>query len=476
MRYERPFSRGDLHFGQTAIALVSEKLTERDRERERRLRDKISEKIFSELRPKDVLYQILHGLKKLLQYDHSASVLLLHPDGNLLTVQAEIIAWTKAKSDRIGQQLPIETATLDWMAEKELPLLVRDGRPIVAEDVVPDELLRLPDAPSAKRSRAVLLGVLRRKDQILGLVQIRAKHPAAFTPENLVTLEKFLPLASATVYNSELYEMQQNRLVTAERKVGLGELARAISHDLNNSFGVILPLLQASRRDLARGGIDEEKLGKDLEVVEHYASFSARIFSGLLSVGRGASEPYSWTNVNALLEYTLSMIEPNLKAHRIVLTSQLDPEVPLVCLRKGEFEQVLLNLIYNARDAMPAGGTLEVSTRPERSGIVIELVDSGVGIEDDLREKIFEPFFTTKETGTGLGLDICRSIVWEYGGTLHLEANDPKGTIASIWMPPSTERVPTDLLEAHGLSREKASTERPEEAEPVVGYRMRTRK
>ncbi|MCA9729062.1 MAG: hypothetical protein KC729_15330, partial [Candidatus Eisenbacteria bacterium] len=128
LRQTRLFNRTQLHFGQDVVRLVCDRLVARERERERSLREKISTKIFSELRPKDVLYQILHGLRKLFRYDHSGTVLLLGPDRRTLTVQAEIVVWTKAKSERIGEQIRLDEDLAAWLeADEHRSLLVRDG-------------------------------------------------------------------------------------------------------------------------------------------------------------------------------------------------------------------------------------------------------------------------------------------------------------------------------------------------------------
>lgn len=477
VRHGRDFSREELRWLLEAAERIGRQLTARHRERARSLRERISAKIFSELRPKDVLYQTLHGLKKLFRYDHSGAVLLVSPLGTAWTVQAEIVTWTKGKSDRVGRDRPLDPAVRDWLAARRHPVLVRDGAiashggdPVAAPaGLLPALLEASPEAPPA---RSCLVGVLRRKDQLLGVIQLFARHPGAFTHEDERTLQKFLPLAAATVYNSELYAAQYDRMVSAERKVGLGELARAISHDLNNAFGVFLPLLQAMRRDLETASDDDRELDlarirQDVDVALHYASYTARIFQGLLSMGRGPTEPFAWLDPNLLVQATLEMVGPNLGARGIRLELDLGA-APRICARRGELEQLLLNLLYNARDAMSTGGALRATTRAEAGGATIEISDTGAGIPEDLREKIFEPFFTTKKEGAGLGLDICRSIVWEYGGRIELLPRVEGGTVARVWLPPSTERVPEELRRTHEHTVPVAVEVQPE---PIVGFR-----
>ncbi len=449
--YRRPgrnFGRADATLAQNAAEIVSHHLRQRANERAQGLKEKIYGKLLSELRPKDVLYQLLHGLERLLQYDHSGTVLLLNAGGTQLVLQAEIVTWTKAKSTRVGRAYPVTTEVLDWIGARRGPLLLR-GHAMAA----PEESSSFNDAlPSARFPEALLQALddrsdqspapgarivapLLRGDRALGLLQIQGRSAAAFTADDLALLSPFLPLASASVYNSELYETQHDLLISAERKVALADLARAISHDLNNAFGVMLPLLQALKRDLTARVIELEEVERDLEVVTHYAEMSARIFKGLLSVARGRAESPRWIDLGVVIEAILTMLGPSLIAKHVVVEHRKHDAVPTIFARRGEMEQLILNLLYNARDAMPEGGRLEICSMADGEGMRLEIRDTGVGIPAEIRSKIFEPFFTTKESGSGLGLDICRSIVWDYDGRLELDAASDGGTVATVWLP-----------------------------------------
>lgn len=447
------FSREETRLGLEAAEILSENLRHRMRERAQELNKRILAKVLREMRPQDVLYQILHGLKRLVQYDHGGTVLLLDPREMELVVQAEIIAWEKAKSDRIGRRIPFSPAVREWMEQTGRSVMLLAGRvegglPLPPELEEP-LLMPLPDAPA---SRGAILAVLRHRSHLLGILVIRSRSAAAFTPSDLRILDDMLPLASVTVFNSELYKTQQEMLTTVERKAALADLARAISHDLNNAFGVMMPLLQALKRDAADGDVCQDQLRSDLAMIEHYASYSARIFQGLLSVARGSAEPASWCDLNSVLEAILGMIGPSLEAKGIRIGRDFNSDLPTVFVRRSEMEQLFLNLVYNARDAMRGGGVLTVRTRRladqrtgeeewARDGIRAEVQDTGQGIPEEIRARIFEPFFTTKETGSGLGLDICRSIVWDYDGRLELDSVQGSGTTAVVWLPRLADRL-----------------------------------
>lgn len=440
-RIGKRYSRVEARFGQDAAEILSENLGHRERERAQDLKERIYAKVLSERRSEDVLYQILHGLKRLLQYDHGASVLLLKPDGKELCVQAEIISWTKAKSSRIGQSFPVTEELRMWLEHLARPVLLRAGDKDEAAAV--PEILRGPltqELEGVPPVRCIVLATLRHRHRPMGVLKIRSRSAAAFTPVDLRTLSEFLPLASVTLYNSTLYKMQHDLLVSAERKTALADLARAISHDLNNAFGVMIPLLQTLRRDLT-AGINPARVTQDLEVIERYAHSSSRIFQGLLTVAQGEVEPARWGNVNSILETILRMLGPNLESKGIRVEREMAESLPKIFFRGGEIEQIFLNLIYNARDAMSRGDRLTIRSRVEGKGVQVDVIDTGKGIPEGIRGRIFEPFFTTKSTGSGLGLDITRSLVWDYDGRLTLEPNPEGGTRASVWLPRVAERL-----------------------------------
>ncbi len=444
LRHGRDFSHAETLFAQEAAAILSESLRHRERERAQDLKERIYAKILSEIRPQDVLYQILHGLKRLLQYDHGAAVLLLNQDGSELAFQAEIIAWTKAKSERIGRRVALDAEARDWLAHAARPLLLRGGEPADGPTAsLPASLCAalVEAGGETPPSRAMIVAVLRHRSRPLGILQVRSRSAAAFTTGDLRVLDEFLPLASLTLYNSTLYKAQHDLLVSAERRAALADLARAISHDLNNAFGVILPLLQTLRREIASGAAVPEQIARDVEVVEHYAHTSARIFQGLLSAARGVAEPARWTDLNAILDSILRMVGPNLEARRIRVVRELTPELPPLFVRRAEMEQVFLNLIGNAADAMPEGGDLTLRSAPEDGGVRVELIDTGIGIPEEIRKRIFEPFFTTKPSGSGLGLDISRSIIWDYDGRLDIDSEPGRGTRVLVRLPRLAERL-----------------------------------
>ncbi len=438
IRPARNFGRADARLGIEASEILGRHLGHRERERTYELRERIVRKVLLQLRPADILYQVLHGLKRLLRYDHSASVLTFDPESRHLTVRAEIIAWTKGKSARIGSRISLaedEVAFIDSLAGATII------DPTSPASSVPNSLCaRLHAvAPDAPTTRSVIHAPLRQKDQTVGLLLIRALAPDAFVSADKETIDSFLHIVSATALHAEFFRQQQDRLLDAERRTALGDLARAISHDLNNSFGVIQPLLETLKRDADSGAVNPERLKADLDMLAQYVSTSLRIFQGLLSFARGSVENEAAIRISDSLDGVLALLDRGLRTQQIEVTKDIASDLPRIHARRQDIEQVFLNLLNNAKDSMPAGGRLRIRAWVEKGdgteSVRISIADTGRGIPASILPRVFEPFFTTKKDGTGLGLDICRSIVWEYDGALWLDSKEGAGTVAQIRLP-----------------------------------------
>jgi signal transduction histidine kinase len=126
-------------------------------------------------------------------------------------------------------------------------------------------------------------------------------------------------------------------------------------------------------------------------------------------------------DVGALVEEAVGFVRPDLEKHGIRVVLDVTPGLPQVLCDEGQIKQVLLNLLQNARDAMPAGGEVRVSVHPSGDEVVIAVDDEGPGVRSELRERLFEPFYTTKSHGTGLGLAITQHIAASHGGSIACE-------------------------------------------------------
>jgi signal transduction histidine kinase len=228
----------------------------------------------------------------------------------------------------------------------------------------------------------------------------------------------------------------ERQMRQAEKLSALGTLSAGLAHEINNPLGVItsrveVVLMEAEEMNIPKQLID------DLKVITKHAHRAARVTQGLLSFSRPAAAHLQLLDLNAVVEETLLLIEKQLEQDRIILERHLTPDLPKVMGNGWQLEEVLLNLVTNAREAMTAGGRLRVGSRlrTDGTGVQILIADTGEGMPDELVQRIFDPFFTTKENGTGLGLSISYGIVKEHGGTLEVESEVGKGTTFTITLP-----------------------------------------
>lgn len=232
-------------------------------------------------------------------------------------------------------------------------------------------------------------------------------------------------------------ESLRRQLVQAQKMSGMGTLASSIAHEFNN---VLTTIINHARLGL-RTTSDAERI-ESLERILKAGQRAANITTSMLGYARKNSERFEPTDVAALVEEVLHLTEKDLRQHRIhvVTNFQSRPTVPMVA---GQIEQVLLNLVINARQAMPNGGTLHVNLaeNAETDMVEVRIADTGCGIPADKLRLIFEPFYTTKSPdeggrgGTGLGLSVCRQIIEAHHGRIRVESLVGRGSAFTLKLP-----------------------------------------
>jgi signal transduction histidine kinase len=172
-----------------------------------------------------------------------------------------------------------------------------------------------------------------------------------------------------------------------------------------------------------------------------------RLVANVLRFSRRSQPRIAAVDVCEELENTLTLMQPHLRNHHIAVTRQYAPEVPLVHADRQQVRQIFLNLLTNASDAMPQGGTLTLGVTPALleagvSAVVLTFTDTGPGIASEHMERVMEPFFTTKPDGkgTGLGLAICRRIMQEHHGTMTMSSTLGAGTTICLTLPTTQRR------------------------------------
>ncbi|HUP37315.1 MAG TPA: response regulator [Candidatus Limnocylindria bacterium] len=236
----------------------------------------------------------------------------------------------------------------------------------------------------------------------------------------------------------------------SERLTALGQMAGGIAHDFNNLLQAILGYAQL----MARSPGNADVVRRGLDVIEKAANGGAETVRRIQKFARlRPDEPFVTMDLNQVVRDSLAITRPRWEEKKVKggvplqLELELGP-VPVVMGRPAELNEVITNLVLNAIDAMPKGGTLRIRTRlGDHRHALITVADTGMGMSEEVRKKVFDPFFTTKgEEGTGLGLSVSHSIVERHGGDLKVDSRPGEGTTFTITLPigmsPSGEATP----------------------------------
>jgi PAS domain S-box-containing protein len=213
----------------------------------------------------------------------------------------------------------------------------------------------------------------------------------------------------------------------AEKLAALGTLAAGLAHELNNPIGIMSSRIEVM---LMEGEELPEHLREDLEVLHRQTQRVARITHGLLTFARTSAGEREPVDLNHVVRETLLLAETQITKRGVKVTVDLAADLPAILGDADTLQQVMLNLVTNARDAVESGGEIRIATSRRESDRTIELVvaDTGRGIAPEDLSRIFDPFFTTKSEGTGLGLSLTHGIVREHGGTIDVESAPGRGT------------------------------------------------
>ena len=238
---------------------------------------------------------------------------------------------------------------------------------------------------------------------------------------------------------------QQKELAHLSRVTMLGELSGSMAHELNQPLAAILSNAQAGLRFLARGDADLTEVREILQDIvdqDKRAGEVIRRLRALLKKGEVHRQPL---DVNDIAQEVLTLVESDLVNHGVTTSTDLAADLPMVTGDRVQLEQVLLNLVMNASDAMSSkpAGDRRLTVRTERSredGVCVSVSDRGTGMAPDAEARVFEPFFTTKPQGLGLGLSVCRTIITAHGGTLSAANNPDEGATFGFTLPANGAR------------------------------------
>jgi two-component system NtrC family sensor kinase len=230
----------------------------------------------------------------------------------------------------------------------------------------------------------------------------------------------------------ELQEIQQ-ALLQSEKLAAMGRLTSQIAHELNNPIYGIMNTLELLKTEIP----PESKRRRILELSLSEIQRLSEMLRNMLSFSKPEEEKRRPIKIDELIEGILLVMEKQMRESNIQVDLAFDPDIPEIMASTNQMRQVMLNILKNAKEAMPKGGILTVRTTKEEEKILVHIKDTGVGIPEEIRDKIFEAFFTTKQKvkGVGLGLSVCYGIIKDHGGEIRVESEEGKGTSFIISLP-----------------------------------------
>ena len=241
---------------------------------------------------------------------------------------------------------------------------------------------------------------------------------------------------SETKLRRQAQELEQ-QLIASGRLVSLGVITASMAHEFNNPLGIVMGFTQQLLTEFEPDTPNHQAL----KIIDEESKRCQRIIQELLQFSRPKNADLCPTDVKQAIDKTMNMVANRLYKQKIETRAMIADDLPLIPADPQQLEQVLINLFLNAIDAMPKGGKLDVEaalkpTRENTPSVVITVIDSGSGIDQEDLAKIFQPFFSAKKgKGIGLGLSISERIIKNHGGTLAVESTPGKGTTFKIHLP-----------------------------------------
>jgi hypothetical protein len=247
-------------------------------------------------------------------------------------------------------------------------------------------------------------------------------------------------IAGAIIVIENVTERAQleEQLLQREKLSSIGLLAAGVAHEVNTPLAGISSYAQMLLQQVS----DQDPKHKLLEKIHRQTLRASGIVNNLLNFSRTGDAQFRETDINVVLEDTLQLLEPQLRSANMEVVRHYGQDLPAAYGSASKLQQVFMNLVINARDAMPAGGRLTISTRLVDTSLVVDFRDTGVGIAPENIARIYDPFFTTKEVGqgTGLGLALSYGIIQEHGGRIFVESRPGEGAHFTIKLPTAFAR------------------------------------
>ncbi|MDY6907824.1 MAG: GAF domain-containing protein [Chloroflexota bacterium] len=431
---------------QAGVAIENATLYHETEEKAQRLAamSELSRILSSSLNITDVYQDFAAEIKKVVHFDRASIAL----------VEGELVRFF-AVSEEVdtefggGTSLPLADSITEWVIQHR------------ATNIESDFDLEMKFAMDKAHRRSGLKSAIRvplfSKGEVIGTFNLTSSLPNTYGERERQFLEQVAGQIAVGVENTRLFtelrehqeeleraykelKAAQDFMVQSEKLRALGEMAGGVAHDFNNILSVIL-----GRAQLALEDTKEPAVRKGLQIIERTALDGAKTVRRLQEFARvRVDRDFEAVNLNQMVRTALQMVEPRRIERRemdgvdIDIAAELD-KVSMVQGNTSELREALMNIIFNAMDAMPQGGKITIRSEQRDEWVVLSIADTGSGIPEEIRKKIFDPFFTTKgHGGMGLGLSVTFGIITRHGGTIDVESTLGVGTTFTIRLPVSS--------------------------------------
>jgi len=313
--------------------------------------------------------------------------------------------------------------------------VVRRRKPTQMENVQTSPQYQHPEIARREGLVSLLSVPLVFNDQCLGTLNVYTQAPHVFSNEEIRALTALAELSAIAIEKARLYERTvdvEEQLRRNEQLSALGLLAAEVAHEIRNPLTVMKMLYHSL--DLNFSGDDPR--AEDARVLGEKMNHLDTIVERIVNFARNAEPQMATVNVHDLLDDLALLTRHKLQHHRIMLERELAENLPELKADAAQLSQAFLNLILNATEAMPDGGTLSIKTSAKEDELTIVFADTGPGMTEEQRERAFTGMLsTTKEKGTGLGLTIVAKVAEAHGGRVEVEARESKGTTITLRLP-----------------------------------------
>ncbi len=354
-------------------------------------------------------------------HDFLDKIIKSSPNAIMATdMKGNIITWNRGAEETLGYKAE------EVIGKMNISKIYPEG---TAKEVM--RMMRSPEYGGVGKCRSYPMVHVRRDG---GIVEGHLSAGIIYNSQGkeIASVGIFVDLKERLDMERKLIETQE-KLLHSERLAAMGRLTSQIAHELNNPLYGIMNTLELLKTEVS----PQSKRRKVLDMALSETERLTELLRKMLSFSKPDEEERQPTDINTILDEILLLVGKQLRENSIRISSSFADDLGEVYASRNQLRQVFLNMINNARDAMPDGGTLTVKTLTKGDNIYIEITDTGIGIREENIDKIFDAFFTTKDgvKDVGLGLSVCYGFIKEHGGDLRVSSKWGSGTTFTITLP-----------------------------------------